>query len=78
MGSVVIFCAYFITMKQIYILGLSTNATVNIEIVSPYITDIEYKQLKSSFHLIKTQDDYEKLLDKIQDIADANKINLSK
>lgn len=68
----------FITMKQIYILGLSTNATVNIEIVSPYITDIEYKQLKSSFHLIKTQDDYEKLLDKIQDIADANKINLSK
>lgn len=68
----------FTTMKQIYILGLSTKATVNIEIVSPYITDIEYKQLKSSFHLIKTQDDYEKLLDKIQDIADANEINLSK
>ena len=65
-------------MKQIYILGLSTKATVNIEIVSPYISDIEYKQLKSSFHLIKTQDDYEKLLDKIQDIADANEINLSK
>ncbi len=68
----------FATMKQIYILELSTKATVNIEIVSPYISDIEYKQLKSSFHLIKTQDDYEKLLDKIEDIADANEINLSK
>lgn len=38
-----------------------TETTNNIEILSPYISDHDYKILKSKFHLIKSKSDYDAL-----------------
>lgn len=41
----------------------------NIEIVSPYISDKEYKQLKSKFYSMQTQHDYQNLSKELNSIA---------
>ncbi|MBR5970115.1 MAG: hypothetical protein IK016_07195 [Lachnospiraceae bacterium] len=48
----------------------------NIEIVSPYISDIEYRQLKSDYHSICNADDYDELISHLRAIADKNGLNL--
>lgn len=48
----------------------------NIEIVSPYVTDQEYKQLKSDFYSIDTITDYHDLSDQLDKIAESNNIKL--
>ena len=75
------FClfAFFITFtygKNLYILNKITVMTNNIEIVSPYISDKEYKELKSDFHCIESLDDYNKLDDKLNTIAEKNSLKL--
>lgn len=50
--------------------------TNNIEIVSPYISDAEYKQLKSKFHLMETQSDYYILMKELETIADEYSLKL--
>lgn len=50
--------------------------TNNIEIVSPYVSDIEYKQLKSKFHSIETQSDYEALIEELKSIAEEHSLKL--
>lgn len=52
-----------------YIRDKTIVLTNNIEIVSPYISDIEYKQLKSKFHSIETQSDYNALMKELETIA---------
>lgn len=46
------------------------NVLTKIEIVSPYISDTEYKSLKSEFHLIECKEDYDSLMHKISAIYD--------
>lgn len=78
---ILIFCIcslFFFYARCLFINNAITKATNNIEIVSPYITDIEYKQLKSDFYSIKNRDDYNALMDTLADIADANSITLKK
>ncbi len=55
-----------------------TILTNNIEIVSPYISDSEYKKLKSDFHSIKNSDDYSNLLSGLNVIADKQSLKLKK
>jgi hypothetical protein len=52
--------------------------TNNIEIISPYVSDIEYKKFKSDFHTIQCSRDYEDLAQALQSIADAHSIPLKK
>lgn len=60
----------FIYGQSNFIRNKTITMTNNMEIVSPYITDLEYKQLKSHFHSIETQSDYETLMEELETIAD--------
>lgn len=48
----------------------------NIEIVSPYITDQEYKVLKSNSYSMKTMDDYNLLNEALEDVAEQHHLQL--
>lgn len=55
-----------------------TALTNNIEIVSPYITDLEYKQLKSTFYSMENSEDYNELIESLSDIATEYSLKLKK
>lgn len=67
-------------LGTIGIISFKTQTTIktlnNIEIVSPYIPDKEYKQLKSKFHSMQSRHDYENLLNELNCIAEKNSIIL--
>lgn len=62
--------------KLQFIQSSKTKTLSNIEIISPYISDIEYKTLKSNFYSISKKDDFDELTKVIQSIADANNVRL--
>lgn len=66
----------FLYSRNVYIAKKVTVLTNNIEIVSPYISDMEYKQLKSDFHSIQTKKDYEDLTNSLAEVAEINCIDL--
>lgn len=68
----------FLYAQHSYSNAIITKTTNNIEIVSPCISDLEYKQLKSDFHTLESADDYNKLQEKLQTIAENNDIKLKK
>lgn len=47
-----------------------------IEIVSPYITDIEYKSLKSKFYLIDSKQDYEYIVQHLEQLMIDNDLKI--
>ena len=74
-----IFCMAIILLIVIgiqYIQTESVRLTNNIEIVSPYVSDIEYKQLKSSFHSMDSRSDYDELNSQLEKIASMNDLEL--
>ena len=68
----------FTCLSDLYIYKQATTTYTNIEIVSPYISDQEYKALKSQFHLISNENDFDKLTLAIDNIAKRNSIELKK
>lgn len=72
----VIFLMYLFTMLQIYISGISSRTLSNIEIVSPYVSDNEYKQFKSDFYTINGKSDYDDLYKKLDSVAKSNSLKL--
>lgn len=66
----------YMTGKITFIQKAKTNTLANIEIVSPYIEDIEYKTLKSNFYSISSEDDFNNLTNELQSIAEENNIKL--
>lgn len=54
----------------------ATRLTNNIEIVSPYISDLEYKQLKSDFYTMETYEDYSLLVNSLSEIAEDHSLKL--
>ena len=60
---------YFSLGLSSYVNAEITRLTNNIEIVSPYITDLEYKQLKSSYHSMNSRTDYDSLNASLQEIS---------
>lgn len=50
--------------------------TNNIEIVSPYISDLEYKTLKSNFYSLSSKQDYDELVLQIEKFANENNLKL--
>ncbi|MEY8265132.1 hypothetical protein AALA79_01945 [Lachnospiraceae bacterium 64-25] len=67
---------FFYLAKNAYIRENSLKLTCNIEIVSPYVSDSEYKQLKSSFHSMQSRSDYEELVDTLKAIGEKYELNL--
>lgn len=53
-----------------------TKATNNIEIVSPYLSEQEYKMLKSKFHTINSKDDFDDLYSILKDYSDKYGVTL--
>lgn len=55
--------------RTLFINRAITITTNNIEIVSPYISDHDYKKLKSDFYSIQNKDDYDKLQQTLNTVA---------
>ena len=66
----------FMYARLVFIQREIFTLTNNIEIVSPYISDIEYKTLKSDFHLMENHEDYNQLIFRLQKFADDNSLKL--
>ena len=64
--------------KYIYVQTNIVRLTNNIEIVSPYISDQEYKILKSEFHSMQSRKDYDDLNLKLESISKENSIRIKK
>lgn len=47
----------------------------NIEIIAPYVSDSEYKTLKSDFYRMKSKNEYIDLMDRIDAIMDENNLS---
>lgn len=61
----------------ITIASITARDTVNnIEIVAPYINDIEYKQLRSAFFQMDSKSDYQNLIYKLESIAEEYSLQL--
>ena len=63
-------------MIQIFGSSISANTRANIEIVAPYISDQEYKQLKSDFFTIKSKSDYDNLQKALNMISEEHQLDL--
>lgn len=63
------FLLVFMYGKQLFINSCITKTMCNIEIVSPYIDETEYRRFKSEFHLIENRNDYDALHSKLNAIA---------
>lgn len=71
----VIFCIFNL-IQYSYIDNTIMKLTSNIEIVSPYITDAEYKSLKSDFHAMSSRTDYNALVNSLNLISSSFGIDL--
>ena len=80
--GIITFAAYILLIyaysRTVFVNGRITSMMNNIEIVSPYISDIEYKQFKSSFHLIENKEDYDNLYSQLERVAASYSIQLKK
>ena len=54
----IIFCV-FITCKDLYIKEKASDLTINMEIISPLLSDQDYKQLRANFYSIDSKKDYD-------------------
>jgi hypothetical protein len=63
-------------IQQSYVTETALKLTNNIEIVSPYVSDLEYKQLKSEFHSMQSRSDYDNLVFKLDSIGSENHLRL--
>lgn len=82
-GRILSFCLFFVI--SIYLIGnfifitdCKTKSLCNLEIISPYISDMEYKQLKSTFYSIQTKGEYIHFTETINKIGDEFSLNLKK
>lgn len=71
-----IFLYGYIMVTSTFINSCQTSTLHTIEVVSPYVSDTEYKQFKSDFYLIRNKHDYDALQLKLKTIAKKHNINL--
>lgn len=75
---VLLFVIIMMNARQTFIHKKTITAINNIEIVAPYISDLQYKQFKSDFYMIQNKQDYDALLTSIKAIASQENILLPK
>lgn len=66
------------TCKDVYIKEKASNLTINMEIVSPTLSEHEYKQLRANFYSIDSKKDYDDFVTHLEAIANENNITLRK
>lgn len=70
------FVIFIILMYNALIVSFANNIARrtlnNIEIISPYISDMEYKTLRSDFYQMNSKDDYLQIISVIENIATEN------
>lgn len=72
-----VFCILNLSfIRSAVVTDIATETIRKIEIVSPYVSDLEYKQMKSDFYLIENWDDYDQLDKRIDSIMEAEGISL--
>lgn len=72
-------CYVLFSYGQIsYVNSRISVLTSNIEIVSPYISDLEYKHLKSNFHAMENRDDYNNLISELEVLGKNYSLKLKK
>lgn len=72
-------CFFILTYNYFIVAFASTTARDtlnNIEIVAPYITDTEYKQLRSDFFQMDSKSDYESIVKELTSIAEKHNLQL--
>lgn len=74
--SIILFCLAIDLLTDIQVSQTASRIEHNIEIVSPYITDQEYKVLKSNSYSMKTMDDYNLLNEALEDVAEQHHLQL--
>ena len=74
--SIILFCLAIDLLTDIQVSQTASRIEHNIEIVSPYITDQEYKVLKSNSYSMKTMDDYNLLYEALEDVAEQHHLQL--
>ena len=76
---IIFYSAFVLFYASVFFIhNKATMLTNNIEIVSPYISDIEYKTLKSNFHTMQNLEDFNNLMEQLNRIADENSLHLQK
>ncbi len=75
-GIFVFFYYTYFNGRATYINSVTTTTLNNIEIVSPYITDVEYKTLKSQFYSMESKDNFTALTNAIIEIANTSHTKL--
>lgn len=73
----IIFCI-FMTCKDMYIKEKASDLTISMEIVSPVLSEHEYKQLRANFYSIDSKKDYDDFVNHLEVIATENDITLRK
>lgn len=70
----------FIIAYNYFIVGIASitarDTLNNIEIVAPYITDTEYKQLRSDFFQMDSKSDFESIIRELASIAEEHNLQL--
>ena len=61
---------FYIFMSNSLAHQINKRTLHDIEIIAPYISDLEYKTLKSDFYRIDSKDDYTALINQIQKYMD--------
>lgn len=69
---------FFSIGRNAYINNTISSSLANIEIVSPYISDLEYKTLKSEFHSMDSKEDYDNFCSHLKEVAENNHVVLKK
>lgn len=59
-----------------FINNCKSSSLCNLEIISPYVSDTEYKHLRSNFYSIQTKEDYESFTNTIKEIGEKYSLNL--
>lgn len=68
----------FMCVKDMYIKEKASNLSINMEIVSPVLSEYEYKQLRADFYSIDNKKDYDNFVNFLEVIATENDITLKK
>lgn len=73
MFFIILFCN---TMYDISAYHNSHRLRTDIEILAPYISDLDYKLLKSDFYSMNSKDDYDAFTKRLNSLADLHNIEL--
>ncbi len=78
--SVFRFSCFLIIAYNFFIVAIASNIAQdtlnNIDIVAPYVSDIEYRQLRSDFFQMDSKTDYENIVEELTSIAEENELQL--